>query len=41
MLADYMEKNGDLARRLMAAYGRLRTDPCCTVGPGEGTFTRH
>jgi TRAP-type C4-dicarboxylate transport system substrate-binding protein len=41
MLADYMEKNGELARRLMDAYGKLRTAPCCTVGPGEGAFTQH
>jgi hypothetical protein len=36
-----MEKNGELARRLMDAYGKLRTAPCCTVGPGEGAFTQH
>jgi C4-dicarboxylate-binding protein DctP len=40
MLADYMDKNGEGARRLMAAYGKLRTDPCCSAMPGEGIFTR-
>jgi TRAP-type C4-dicarboxylate transport system substrate-binding protein len=41
MLAEYMEKNGELARRLMAAYAKLRTNPCCTAGPGsEIAFTR-
>jgi TRAP-type C4-dicarboxylate transport system substrate-binding protein len=40
MVADYMERNGDLARRLMAAYSKLRTDPCCTAGPSGAAFTR-
>jgi TRAP-type C4-dicarboxylate transport system substrate-binding protein len=40
MLTDYMEKNGELAHKLMAAYGRLRTDPCCTTGPSSAAFTR-
>jgi hypothetical protein len=40
MLADYMDKNGERARALMAAYGRLRTDPCCSAMPGAGDFTR-
>jgi C4-dicarboxylate-binding protein DctP len=41
MLADYMEKNGEPARRLMDAYGKLRTDPCCTAGPDTAAaFTR-
>ena len=41
MLADYMERNGERARRLMDAYGRLRTDPCCSAGPSStATFTR-
>jgi C4-dicarboxylate-binding protein DctP len=40
MLADYMAKNGDGGRKVMAAYGRLRTDPCCSSAPGEGDFTR-
>jgi C4-dicarboxylate-binding protein DctP len=41
MLADYMERNGDGARKLMAAYGKLRMDPCCSAGPGgAAAFTR-
>jgi C4-dicarboxylate-binding protein DctP len=40
MLADYMEKNGEGARKLMAAYGKLRLDPCCSGAPGPGEFTR-
>jgi C4-dicarboxylate-binding protein DctP len=41
MLAHYMDKNGEGARHLMAAYGRLRTDPCCTAGPDTtAAFTR-
>ncbi len=40
MVADFMEKNGELARRLMRAYAKLRADPCCTAGPGKGVFTR-
>jgi C4-dicarboxylate-binding protein DctP len=40
MVADYMEKNGEQGRRLMAAYKKLRTDPCCSKGPSEGAFTR-
>jgi TRAP-type C4-dicarboxylate transport system substrate-binding protein len=40
MVADYMDRNGELARRLMAAYSKLRTDPCCTAGPSEEAFTR-
>lgn len=39
MLADYMEANGEMAHRIMAAYARLRTDACCTAGPA-GVFTR-
>jgi len=39
VLGDYMD-NGGLADRLMAAYGKLRTDPCCTAGPSTGPFGR-
>ncbi|HEX5958217.1 MAG TPA: TRAP transporter substrate-binding protein DctP [Hyphomicrobiaceae bacterium] len=39
MLADYMERNGEMAQRIMAAYAKLRTDACCTAGPA-GVFTR-
>jgi C4-dicarboxylate-binding protein DctP len=40
MLTTYMERNGELARKLMAAYGRLRTDPCCAAAPTTSVFTR-
>ncbi|HWE19609.1 MAG TPA: hypothetical protein VG758_20910 [Hyphomicrobiaceae bacterium] len=38
MLADYMDKNGEGARKLIAAYRKLRTDPCCSAMPGENAF---
>jgi C4-dicarboxylate-binding protein DctP len=38
MLDEFMNRGGELAQRLMAAYGKLRTHPCCSSGP-EGTFT--
>jgi TRAP-type C4-dicarboxylate transport system substrate-binding protein len=41
MLAEYMEKNGENARKLMAAYSKLRLDPCCSSAPGGLAFTRH
>jgi C4-dicarboxylate-binding protein DctP len=41
VLTDYMAHNAELAQRLMAAYGRLRMDPCCSAGPGStAPFTR-
>jgi C4-dicarboxylate-binding protein DctP len=40
MLDAYMERSGELARKLMDAYAKLRTDPCCTAGPNTGAFTR-
>jgi C4-dicarboxylate-binding protein DctP len=40
MVAGYMERNGEIARKLMDAYGKLRTDPCCTAGPSAAVFTR-
>lgn len=39
VLEEYMSRTGGLSERLMAAYGKLRTDPCCSSGP-SGTFTR-
>ncbi len=38
LLADYMDENREFAAKLMAAYGRLRTQPCCTSPPGPGGF---
>ena len=40
MLLDYMDKNGEIAQRLMSAYSRLRLDPCCAAAPGSAAFTR-
>jgi C4-dicarboxylate-binding protein DctP len=40
LMSEYMDRGGELAKRLMNAYGRLRTDPCCATGPG-GVFNRH
>jgi C4-dicarboxylate-binding protein DctP len=41
VVEDYIANNTDLAQQLMAAYGKLRTDPCCTAGPaGAGGFNR-
>lgn len=37
LIEDYMSGAGELASRLMGAYGRLRTDPCCSSGP-KGAF---
>ena len=35
----FMSKSGQLGQRLMDAYGRLRTQPCCSAGT-PGAFTR-
>jgi C4-dicarboxylate-binding protein DctP len=37
LLDDYMQGAGELAWKLMGAYGRLRTHSCCSSGP-QGTF---
>ena len=33
LLDDYLKDAGELGDRLMAAYGRLRQQPCCSAGP--------
>jgi C4-dicarboxylate-binding protein DctP len=33
LLDDFMTDAGELGSRLMAAYGRLRMQPCCSAGP--------
>ena len=38
LLEDYLKDAGELASRLMAAYGRLRQLSCCSAGPA-GTFS--
>jgi hypothetical protein len=39
-IVDFMSEHGDFAHRVMAAYGKLRTDPCCSAAPSSATFTR-
>jgi C4-dicarboxylate-binding protein DctP len=39
VLEAFMMNSGELAHQLMWAYGKLRTDPCCSTGP-QGLFTR-
>ena len=38
VLEGFMSKSGELGRRLMEAYGQLRTQPCCSAGT-PGVFT--
>jgi TRAP-type C4-dicarboxylate transport system substrate-binding protein len=38
LVDDYMKEAGELASKLMAAYGRLRTQPCCSAGTA-GVFS--
>jgi C4-dicarboxylate-binding protein DctP len=35
LLESYVDRIGDLGPKLFAAYGRLRTDPCCNNAPPE------
>jgi C4-dicarboxylate-binding protein DctP len=37
VLEAYLSEGGELVRKLMAAYGKLRADPCCSAGP-PGAF---
>jgi len=42
LLESYVDRIGDLGPKLFAAYGRLRTDPCCNnVAPGQTLFELH
>jgi TRAP-type C4-dicarboxylate transport system substrate-binding protein len=36
VLVQYMDASGEIGSRLMAAYGKLRTAPCCSAGPPSG-----
>jgi C4-dicarboxylate-binding protein DctP len=38
IIDEYMSTAGDIAAKTMAAYGKLRTLPCCSAGP-KGEFT--
>jgi C4-dicarboxylate-binding protein DctP len=40
VMDDYMRKSADLGTQLIAAYARLRTDPCCSSVPNFGGFNR-
>jgi C4-dicarboxylate-binding protein DctP len=33
VLVEYMNRGGELTQQLMGAYGKLRTQPCCSAGP--------
>jgi len=37
LVLGYMDQTAELGARLMAAYGRLRTAPCCSAGPESAT----
>jgi C4-dicarboxylate-binding protein DctP len=37
VLEAYLNEGGELVRKLMAAYGKLRAEPCCSTGP-PGAF---
>lgn len=38
LLEAYMERAGESGPKLFAAYGRLRTSPCCRQVPGDARF---
>jgi len=40
VIEDYIHNTAELGRQLMAAYRKLRTDPCCSSSPATGTFNR-
>lgn len=40
VLDDYMRTSADLGTQLMAAYGKLRTDACCSSAPNSPGFNR-
>jgi C4-dicarboxylate-binding protein DctP len=40
LLEDYMERAGEAGPKLFAAYGKLRTDPCCRDVPGDAPAPR-
>jgi C4-dicarboxylate-binding protein DctP len=37
----YMSSYPEMARRLLDAYGKLRTEPCCSAAPTAQPFRRH
>ena len=38
VFTDYLEKGGELTQKLIRAYAKLRTQPCCSAGPNADTF---
>jgi C4-dicarboxylate-binding protein DctP len=40
VIDQYMDDHPELARRLLEAYGKLRTEQCCSAAPHEGLFSR-
>jgi C4-dicarboxylate-binding protein DctP len=40
VIEGYMNDHPKMARELLAAYGRLRVEPCCSSAPHEGHFSR-
>jgi C4-dicarboxylate-binding protein DctP len=38
VFTNYLEKGGELTRKLMHAYATLRTQPCCSAGPTKEAF---
>ena len=40
VLDAYMSDHPELANALLDAYGRLRTEPCCSTAPDWRSFSR-
>jgi C4-dicarboxylate-binding protein DctP len=40
LVDEFMNEGGELASKLMAAYGKLRQQPCCSGGPAGGFSKR-
>ena len=40
VIDSYMNHHPELTRRLMMAYGKLRTEPCCSAAPNAHSFNR-
>jgi C4-dicarboxylate-binding protein DctP len=40
VIDEFMRNYPEMARQLLAAYGRLRTEPCCSTAPNGELFSR-
>ncbi len=40
VIDEFMSNHPEMARQLLAAYGRLRTEPCCSTAPNAELFSR-